>query len=167
MTDVDTLTRRFSPSYYLKISISFILLQVDRVNRPQAYSYEYFKENAPVRTKPTAEAELPPILVIFLSDIRVYNCNTLINITPLLTPSPLQLFHIKSSPVLILALPPNPIPSIATIPATNFKQIEVIETTKMRILCVNDITDSMRTWVHAHTPPPPRTLESYLHLHIS
>ena len=45
MTDVDALARRFSPSYALHLSISFILLQVDRINRPQLYSSGYFKEN--------------------------------------------------------------------------------------------------------------------------
>ena len=63
MTDVDDLTIRFSPSYALHLSICFILRQLDRTNIPQEYSYEYFKENVPVRIKPTAEAELLPILV--------------------------------------------------------------------------------------------------------
>ena len=88
-----------------------------------------------------------------LPGIREYTRNKVTNITPFLTPSPLPLFHIQSSPALIIASPKNPIPSIATIPAKNFKQIEAIESTELRLLYVNDITGSMRTWVHAHTPP--------------
>ena len=105
MTYVSALTRRFSPSYALHLSIYFILRQVDRLNRSQAYSYEYFKENIPVRTKPTAEAELLPTLVLTLSGINAYTNNTLTNITPLSNPSPLLLFRIQYSPVLILASP--------------------------------------------------------------
>ena len=45
MTDVDALTRLFISAYALHLSISFILLQVDRINRPQLYSSGYFKEN--------------------------------------------------------------------------------------------------------------------------
>ena len=37
MTDVDALTILFSSSYALH------LRQVDRINKPQAYSYDYFK----------------------------------------------------------------------------------------------------------------------------
>ena len=126
ITDVDALTRTFSPSYALHISISFLLRQVDRINRPHAYRYDYFKENAPVRIKPTAEAELLPILVLTLAGIHSHTRNTVTNLTPLSTPSTLPLFHIQSSSVLIIALPPNSIPSIATIPVMNFKQIEAI-----------------------------------------
>ena len=126
ITDVDALTRTFSPSYTLHISISFLLRQVDRINRPHAYRYDYFKENAPVRIKPTAEVELLPILVLTLAGIHSHTHNTVTNLTPLSTPSTLSLFHIQSSSVLIIALPPNSIPSIATIPVMNFKQIEAI-----------------------------------------
>ena len=142
------------PMHFTSVSL-FILRQVDRINRPQAYSYEHFKENTPVCIKPTAEAELLPIPVLILAGIRAYTRNTVTKPTPLLAPSPLPLFHIKSSPVLILASPPNPILSLATIPSTSFKQIEAIEATEMRRLCVNDITGSMRTWVRGHTPPHP------------
>ena len=41
--DVDALTRQFSSSYALHLSISFILSQVDKINRPQAYIYDYFR----------------------------------------------------------------------------------------------------------------------------
>ena len=104
-TDVDAITRQFIPYYAFHLSIYFILRQVDRLNRFQAYSYEYFKENIPVRTKPTAEAELLPTLVLTLSGINAYTNNTLTNITPLSNPSPLLLFRIQYSPVLILASP--------------------------------------------------------------
>ena len=106
ITGVDALARIFSPSYALHLSISFILRQVDRINRPQAYSYDYFKENAPVCIKSTAEAELLPIPVLNLARIRAYTCNTVTNLTPLSTPSQLPLFNIQSSPVLVLVSPP-------------------------------------------------------------
>ena len=145
MTDVDALTRKFSPSYDLHLSISIILRQVGRINRSQVYSYDDSKENAPARIKLNAEYEVLPILVLTLVGIRAYILNTVTSLTPLLTPSTLPLFHIKSLPVIILASPPSPIPSISTIPATILKQIEAIEATETRLLCVNDITGSMRT----------------------
>ena len=151
MKDVNNLIRQFRPSYALQLSISFIFHQVDRINRPQAYSYDYFKENATVRIKPTAEAELLPILVLTIAVIRECTRNTVTNLTMFSTPSPFPLFHIQSSPVLIISLPLNPIPSIATIPPKNFKKIEAIEATKMRLLCVNDITCSVCTWFHARS----------------
>ena len=101
MTDVDALTRRFSPSYHLHLSISFISSQFDRINRPQAYSYDYFKENVQVCIEPTTKAELLPIPVLTLSGIRAYTRNTVTNLTPLLMSSSLQLFHIQSLTVLI------------------------------------------------------------------
>ena len=126
MTDVDAITRRFIPSFALHLIISFILRQVDRINIPQAYRYEYFKENSLVRFKPTSEAELLTITVLTLEGIHAYTGNTVTNLTPLSTPSPLPLFHIQSSSVLIIAPPSNTIPSITTILATNFKHIEYI-----------------------------------------
>ena len=153
MTDFDALAILFIPSYSLHLSVSFILHQVDTINITQAYIYDYFKENSPVYINPTAESEILPIPILTLADIRAYTHNTVTNLTPLSNPSPLPLFCIQSSPVIILALPPNPIPSIANIPATNFKQIEAIEATEMRLLCINDITVSMHTWVHVHSPP--------------
>ena len=123
MTDVDDLIRRFSLSYALHLSIYFILRQVDIINRPQAYIYDYFKENASVHIKPTAESELLPILVLTLIGICAYTQNKVTNLTPLSNPSPLLLFHIQSSPVIIIDSPPNIIPSIPTIKATNFKKI--------------------------------------------
>ena len=80
MTDVESLNRRLRPSCALHLSISFIIRQVDRINRPQAYSYDYFKENAPVRIKPTAESELLPIPVLTLAGIRAYTRNTVTNL---------------------------------------------------------------------------------------
>ena len=124
------------------------------MNRPKEYSYDHFKENSPVCIKPTAEVELLPIPVLTLAGARAYTRNAVTNLTPLSTPSPLSLFHIQYSPVLILASPPKPIPYIATIPATNFKQIEAIEDTKMRLLYVNAITVSMSIWVHDHSLTP-------------
>ena len=56
--------------------------------------------------------------------------NKVTNLNPLLNPSPFPLFHVQSSPVLILDSPPNPVPCIATIPAKNLKQIEAIESTE-------------------------------------
>ena len=94
MTDVDALTRLFIPYCVLHLSISFILRRVDIINIPQAYSYDYFKEKTPVRIKPNTEAEPLPIPVLNLSDICAYTCNTVNNPTPLLTHSPLPLFHI-------------------------------------------------------------------------
>ena len=70
------------------------------------------------------------------------------------TTSPLPLFHIQYLPFLVLASPPNPIPSITIISATNLKQIESIESPKMRLHCVNDITGYMRTWFYVHSLPP-------------
>ena len=98
------------------------------------YRCDYFKENTPVGIKPTAEAELLPIPVLTLEGIRAYNCNTVTNLTPLSTFSSLLCFHIQYLPVLIIALPPNTISSIATIPAMNFKTIEAIESNKRKLL---------------------------------
>ena len=154
MRDVDALARQFRPSYALHIIISFILPRVDIINIPQSYSYDYFKENAPVRIKPTSEYELIHIPVLTLSGISAHTRNTETNITPLSNPLPLPLFHIQSSPVFILASSPYPILSVATIPETNFKQIEAIEATKMRLLYTNGITGSIITWVHSYSLPP-------------
>ena len=123
MTDFDALTILFIPSYSLHLSGSFILHQVDTINITQAYIYDYFKENASVHIKPTAESELLPILVLTLIGICAYTQNKVTNLTPLSNPSPLLLFHIQPSPVIIIDSPPNIIPSIPTIKATNFKKI--------------------------------------------
>ena len=116
------------PMPFTSVSL-FILPQFYRINRPKVYSYDYFKENQPVRIKPTIEAELIPILFLTLAFIRAYTRNTVTSLTILLIPSPLPLFRIQSSPVLIIDSSPNLIPSIATIPETNLKQIESIEAT--------------------------------------
>ena len=94
MTDVNALTRRFIPSCDHHFSISFILRQFDRINRPQAYIYNNFKENAPVRIKPTAEAGLLPITFLTLAGIHAHTRNTVTNLIPFLNPSPLPVFHI-------------------------------------------------------------------------
>ena len=156
MRDVDALARKFRPSYAIHIIISFILPRVYIINIPQPYRYDYFKENAPVRIKPTSEYELIHIPVLTLAGISAHTRNTVTNINPLSNPLPLPLFHIQSLPVFILASSPYPILSVATIPATNFKQIESIEATEIRLLYINDITGSMCTWVHVHRLNPVR-----------
>ena len=84
--DVSALNRQFSPSYDLHLIIYVILSQVDRINIPQAYSHEYFKENAPVCIKPASESELLPIPVLSLSVICAYTSTTVTNLTPFSTP---------------------------------------------------------------------------------
>ena len=153
MIDVDALTRRFGEPIATYVCIATILKRLDKAQRPTAYDAAQFKSKPPVRMRSTTPTNVVAVPTLTTSAIHKLAQQSP-PVTLPLPPPPIHQPSIQTSPILVCSATPAPIaPATAPCP-TSFKQIEAIEAIEMRVLCINDVIGSMRSWVaHSSTPP--------------